>query len=343
LEKRRQALSRNQRQNQNVNSNDNLDREMPDNSNNNNNAIISNNNANISPNNANSNNSNQNNNSNINANGNANSNENFFTFAIIGDTQNFEEDEGKTLTKAASNIKIAKPDIVLAVGDLVSSCDKKDCAKKLAGWKEIVGADLFAKTYPAMGNHDRSSEAVSDKIWQEFFSLPENSPEGYEELTYSLDFRNSHFVILNSAKPDEHIVNKIQRDWLEKDLITTQKENVFILYHEPAWPVSAKIHESLDYNPSERDALWEIFKKHKSKIRAVFSGHEHLMSRKAVDGIYQFVIGNTSAFNHDAPRDGLAEYFYRGYHYTLVVVDGGRITVKIFTVEGKLLNSFSLP
>jgi hypothetical protein len=65
------------------------------------------------------------------------------------------------------------------------------------------------------------------------------------------------------------------------------------------------------------------------------------MSRRNVDGIYQFIIGNTDTFDHDAPKAELAEYFYRGRHYALVTVDGKKITVKIFTVKGKLLNSFS--
>ena len=128
---------------------------------------------------------------------------------------------------------------------------------------------------------------------------------------------------------------------LKTDLQASSKELTFIFFHEPAYPVSSKIDESLDKNKSDRDALWKILAD--EKVTAVFSGHEHIASRKKIDGIYQFVFGNTDSFDHDLPAAGVAEYSYQGESFGLVEAEDKKITVKTFSVDGKELNSFDLP
>jgi len=294
------------------------------------------------------NNSNSNNNdsdSNINPNVNTNTNENSssgFSFAVIGDSQAFNaSDSNDSLRKAVANIAKANVNVVLSVGDLISSCDGGDsCAKKYESWKQIM-QPILGITKEVQGNHDRTGKENADKIWQTEFDLPTNGPAGYSELTYSFDYGNTHFVALDSEKPKESTIGQDQREWLENDLSANKKENTFVFYHEPAYPVSSKIDESLDVHKEDRDALWSIFKNH--NVTAVFSGHEHIMSRKSIDGLYQFVIGNTDMSDHDAPKPGMAEYSYVGHHYAIVSVKGKEIIVKIYTVDGNLLNSFTLP
>jgi len=275
----------------------------------------------------------------------ANSNDNSakpFSFAIIGDSQGFKADDSTdSLKTAVANITQANPDLVMTEGDLISSCDGSDkCAQKYDSWKKVV-QPILNKTMEMQGNHDRVGKDAADKIWQNEFDLPTNGPSGYSELVYSFDYSNSHFVVLDSEKPSEHIIGQDQRDWLEKDLAATQKDNIFVFFHEPAYPVSSKIDESLDAKPADRDALWTILKNH--RVTAVFSGHEHIMSRKAVDGIYQFVIGNTDAFDHDLPKSGMADYSYKGHHYAIVSVNGKQVTVNGYKTDGTQLNSFVIP
>lgn len=261
-------------------------------------------------------------------------------FAIIGDTQYFKAGNPKGgLQKAAAVIKSKNPNLVFALGDLLGSCDgKSGCEKKLNDWKNVLGS-LFSKTYVMMGNHDRTGSGKADALFQSFFSFPANGPSDFSELAYSLDYKNFHFVILDSEKPEEHLINKTQRDWLEKNLSSTKKENILVFFHEPAYPVSSKIDESLDVKSADRDALWNILAKY--KVKAVFSGHEHIASRRKVAGIYQFGFGNTDSFNHDMPKAGMAEYAYRGKNFGFVEVNGNKITVKTFSVDGNLLNTFT--
>lgn len=259
-------------------------------------------------------------------------------FAIIGDTQNNPDNPGGNLRRAAKNIENQNVSFILALGDLVSSCDeKKECESKLTKWKSFFKKPV----YPVQGNHDRISKIKADEIWQNFFNLPKNGPEGFSELVYSFNYANSHFVALDSDKPEESLINKKQRDWLEADLEKNKQKNVFVFFHEPAYPTNSKIKESLDVNPKDRDALWAILKKH--KVTAVFSGHEHIVSRSKTNAIYQFIFGNTDTFNHLPPKPGTAEYFFVGSSYGLVELAGEKITVKTFSVDGTLLNSFTMP
>jgi len=265
-----------------------------------------------------------------------------FSFAVLGDTQRYDPDDSNGgLQRAVKNISEKNVGLVMTVGDLLSSCDgKSGCEKKYGEWKNTLGA-LSSKTYEVMGNHDRTGGGKADELWQKVFELPQNGPEGYKELAYSFDFENSHFVVLNTEKPDEHIVDKKQRDWLEKDLADNKKDNTFVFFHEPAYPVSSKIDESLDVEKSDRDALWKILKD--KKVTAVFNGHEHINSRRKVDGVYQFVIGNTDSFDHDLPKAGVAEYSYQGMHFAVVDIKGKEVTVNVYSVDGNLLESFKLP
>lgn len=263
-----------------------------------------------------------------------------FSFAILGDTQYFKPGTNGGFQRAAKNIKKLNPELIFAVGDLISSCDgKSECDGKLDEWKKILG-DFVPRTYVMMGNHDRVGEEKADEAYRRHFNLPTNGPSGFSELTYSFDHENSHFVVLSSDKPEENLINEEQRNWLEQDLSRNKLENIFVFFHEPAYPTNSKIGESLDANPKDRDALWEILTRH--KVKAVFSGHEQIQSRRSINGVYQFVFGNTDSSNHEAPKPGTTEYYYIGQAFGLVEINGDSITVKTYSVDGKLLNSFNL-
>lgn len=268
------------------------------------------------------------------------SSENSFTFAVIGDTQSFKiANPNGNFQKVSRLIAKKDPDLALAVGDIVSTGDSySEYSQKFANWKKIM-SPLLAKTRAAMGNHDNVKQK-GEKAWQDSFDFPTNGPGGYSETVYSFDFKNSHFVFLNSDHEKEHLVNGDQRAWLEQDLARNRKENIFVVFHEPAFPVSDKGGEGLDADPQERNALWEILTRH--KVTAVFNGHEHVVSRRKIDGTYQFVFGSTDSFNHGLPAAGVAEYANQGQgRFGIVSVNGKEITVKTFSPDDKELNSFT--
>ncbi len=278
-----------------------------------------------------------------------------FSFAVLGDTQmfNFPGNTG-SLQKAVSQIQKIKPALMMTVGDLIQGCNTSDKCMNYKIWKGIV-RPLLPITYEVVGNHDRivgnsdAHKAAADKAWQNFFNLPTNGPEGYSEFVYSFNAGNSHFVVLDSEKPKEHIIGQDQLDWLEKDLTANKQDNTFVFYHEPAFPMSYKVGQSLDVFKNERDALWTILDKY--NVTAVFNGHEHIFSRQKIDAslfpdaknnIYQFIIGNTDASERQNVEIGnQVSYYHQGHDFVMVDVAGKEITVRLFSVDGELVDSFS--
>ena len=279
-----------------------------------------------------------------------------FSFAVLGDTQNFElpADTG-SFVKAVGQVEKMKPDLVMTVGDLVQSCGATIKCVDYKLWKNIA-KPILPITYEVVGNHDRivsnsddTKKAAADKQWQSYFNLPTNGPAGYEKLTYSFNVGNSHFVVLDTEKPVEHEIGPDQLAWLENDLANNTKENTFIFYHEPAFPMSYKIGQSLDYHAKERDALWSILDKY--NVTAVFNGHEHIYSRQlinqaqfpaATNTIQQFIIGNTDAYEKQNVKiSGSVPYYNEGYDFCMVDVNGKQITVKLFSVDGALVDSYT--
>ncbi|MDI6778292.1 MAG: metallophosphoesterase [Patescibacteria group bacterium] len=241
------------------------------------------------------------------------------TFAVMGDTKDFLAGSG-AFQSVVAKIKKKKPSAVLVVGDLINDCaDDSACRSYWNSWKSTA-APILGKTYPVMGNHDRvnSSTEAADALWQEIFSLPANGPEGFSELVYSFSKGNSHFVVLNSSKPSNNLINSTQRAWLEQDLAANQKKKqTFVFFHSPAYPASLHIGSSLDYYPTERDALWEILDRY--KVSGVFVGHEHFFNRRlinssvfpgAASSIYQFTVGRTDVSEtYPTPQAGMSEYY----------------------------------
>lgn len=267
-----------------------------------------------------------------------------FSFGVIGDTKVFKANNPNgNLEKAVRSITTDHKDIAFdfVMGDLVSSCDGgNSCEGKFNDWKSVM-SPLISKTYEVVGNHDRTGGDKADTVWQkEFANLPTNGPSGFDKLTYSFDFGNSHFVVLDSEKPHENYIDSAQQAWLEKDLSANKNPNVFVFDHEPAFGTSQAKKDGLDAHPAERDAFWSIIAKY--HVTAVFNGHEHIHTRKKIGDTYQIVVGDTDSTDDDFPDNSVIDYGYKGKSYMIVSVDGQKINLKLYTVDGNLVNSFDL-
>jgi len=262
-----------------------------------------------------------------------------FSFAIIGDTKLFDDSPPSgNLQHAVDSISKQNVDMVFAIGDLVFKCgDTSSCENSYSDWKAAI-SPLISKTYEVVGNHDRSGGSLSDDVWQKEFDLPTNGPADFNKQTYSLDFQNSHFVVLDTEKPRGGVVNLAQRTWLEQDLAAHKKQHTFVLFHEPAFPTSQFKRKSLDADPRQRDKLWKILAD--NNVTAVINGHEHFFTRKKIGNIYQFIVGNTDAPENARPIPKLSDYSYVGNIYAIVTVSGTKMNMSLYSVDGKLINSF---
>jgi hypothetical protein len=72
----------------------------------------------------------------------------------------------------------------------------------------------------------------------------------------------------------------------------------------------------------------------RSKVDAVFAGHEHYYQRKVIDGVMQIITGGGGAPLYDREEDG------GFYHFTRVTVDGDKVSGEVVDIDGKVRDRF---
>ena len=178
--------------------------------------------------------------------------------------------------------------------------------------------------FPAVGNHDikGGKESTSMQWRREEYRTGNGSrmplqnlvgrpgPAGSAETTYSWDYGSAHLVVLNEywsgtnalgsdTGTDGNVVPALRR-WLEADLDATRKPFIFVFGHEPAFSEKRHVGNSLDGHPGDRDAFWDVLKKH--HVQAFVSGHIHFYYKETHDGVLQICDGNVGQASGENPQ-----------------------------------------
>ena len=130
-------------------------------------------------------------------------------------------------------IKAAGPGaFMISPGDLDS--DPPSAVRNLIN--EVLGEEY--PWYPVVGNHEPESPSTMRYIRQYSTTLPNlvnRGPEGCEATTYSFEWADVHFVVLNQyydGTNDWGVEGEVVPElleWLEEDLAATEKKNIFVL------------------------------------------------------------------------------------------------------------------
>jgi hypothetical protein len=176
--------------------------------------------------------------------------------------------------------------------------------------------------FEAFGNHNVDSDAGPDDVLDvltperiqtqlpgmsnfkmgPFDASMTNAREG---STYSFDYREAHFVIINQyyateAGSSKACVYDEWYDWLVEDLAQNKQPLIFIVGHEPAFPRGQRhCGDSLDEdnctgnylewdNPARplRDKFWALLNNY--KVVAHLVGHEHTASARVIKDLSDF-------------------------------------------------------
>jgi 3',5'-cyclic AMP phosphodiesterase CpdA len=260
-----------------------------------------------------------------------------FRFAVIGDTRDnsFDGINVKVMKAILEKIKQEKVDFIIITGDMITGSTKTSVHRdRLKKWKGIIER-YGIPFYIGVGNHEIES-GLSHDIVKSIFEMPENGPSDFKELVYSFDYKNAHFVMLDTAIFNNfHTIGKIQIEWLEEDLKKNQKKTIFIFGHDPAYPVYSHIGSSLDKDLAQRNELWSMLKKY--KVEAYICGHEHLFNRGVYDGIYQVISGGGGAH--------LAASKEKGGFYNFIIVDvkdNGASLLTVKDIKGSVKDIFNI-
>ena len=151
--------------------------------------------------------------------------------------------------------------------------------------------------WPTLGNHDArtADSATQTGPYYDIFTLPKNGEAGGvasgTEAYYSFEYRNIHFVVLDSYETDRASTGPMLT-WLENDLAANHKDWVVAFWHHP--PYSKGSHDS------DRERALVEMREHALPILEnygvdlVLTGHSHSYERSfLIDGHY----GASSTFD----------------------------------------------
>jgi len=210
---------------------------------------------------------------------------------------------------------------------------------------QVLGEDY--PWFPIPGNHDFGA---AERNFFEAYKYPFNGEGGPESVrwgpdscprtTYSFDYRNAHFAMLNvycdAGVPwgiDGSVSDPLY-EWLAQDLADTDKEHIFVFGHEPAFPQvddetgqARHIEDSLNQYPEARDQFWSLLQEH--GVLAYIHGHTHTYSALRVEGIWQVDAGQAMGVRA-APSPGT---------FLKIVVKGE--SVRLITYRGEEGPGFS--
>lgn len=157
--------------------------------------------------------------------------------------------------------------------------------------------------YPVVGNHELEKGAYMIWLRSYDYGAVNPGPSGCPETTYSFDYQNAHFVMLNEycdASGDtatEGDVSDHLYYWLAADLSATDKAHVFVFGHEPAYPQpdadNGRLrheYDSLNLYPLRRDRFWNLLRER--NVTAYVCGHTHNYSAVRIDGVWQLDVGH---------------------------------------------------
>lgn len=226
-----------------------------------------------------------------------------FTFMYLADPQ--ENAETGYMAYAFSILNVLDYsqqdfDFVVYPGDIVNDADVR------TQWNLFFKySSIFSYNKPIVatsGNHDVagiSRDQVNQLEFDGYMNFPNNGPvyEAFDEITgdnrashfddgktYSFDYQNAHFLIINSetfcdgtttcANQDESNVG-ILTDWIRADLENNnQKWTIVVLHRSPY---------SLSYNNEKiREDLVPLLDEY--QVDLVIGGHDHQYSRAVYSG-----------------------------------------------------------
>lgn len=164
--------------------------------------------------------------------------------------------------------------------------------------------------FPVVGNHEAEDSVEMDYLrddqttgnwgyYQNLMDLDSSGPHlvresdipaGTEGTTYSFDYGDSHFIVLNQywdgysndcGATKGNVVDNLYK-WLIEDLYANDKTYVFVMAHEPAYPQYRHFADScFNVRLENRDRFWKVL--NDRKVVAYLTGHTHYYYHKQID------------------------------------------------------------
>jgi hypothetical protein len=262
------------------------------------------------------------------------------------------------LVSLSNQANSLNPNFTIYAGDL---CDSGFSVSCMDAWKKAMNGDsdngMFDKTFPVRGNHD----SINAAGWTAYFDLGSTAArvgathytELNENLTYSFDYGNSHFVGVD-VPGDATGLSMAQVSWIDYDLAEAELRGLthgFIYFHGPIYCVAehCSCPTRTCTTASIIATLIDVFNRHPI-VSATFHGHEHTYAYVHIDSsrifevissFEEFVTGDAGAGPAGCSKTYRFDYCMDSHGLTTIDVLGGTFTVK-FYAEGNTTPSQTL-
>ncbi|MCA9561844.1 MAG: metallophosphoesterase family protein [Myxococcales bacterium] len=247
-----------------------------------------------------------------------------FTFLLYGDNRTNSETHSTLVQRMIADGRESDARFIVNTGDLTTN----------ASWWDEWQDEFFEPALPllsyfpiyaALGNHEGNHET-----WYEYLSLPNN------ESWYSFRYGDAEFFGLNTSAGLEQ--GTAQYEWLENALASSEATWKIAFFHHPPYscvpirkPGSPVIQENLV-------PLFETY-----GVQLVMLGHDHLYGRSyPLNGVTYVISGGGGASTYPAEPDEFNEICVQTHHYCIVRVTPSSVSLEATTIEGELLDSFTL-
>lgn len=197
-------------------------------------------------------------------------------------------------------------------------------------WEYSKPVTKHMPLYIARGNHEGTGSAAEEML-HTWGHIPG------DHLYYVAHVRDIACIVLDCyVTGEEHSIAGEQLVWLHQQLDTTTNDtgisNVFIFIHEPLYPQGLHAPSPLYDN----HILHQLFISH-PKVKAVFSGHDHMYNKIYKDGLCYITTGGAGS-----PLD---RGFGGDYHHFVKVSffnNPSRINIKTIGLFNENIEDFDL-
>jgi hypothetical protein len=247
-----------------------------------------------------------------------------------------------------------RPNFLFFTGDLVFGYTNDSTAldRELKGWIALYQASPLPASGVELvtipGNHETDNLAKvayspGERTWLRdmapYITRGGNGPaaggaDGLQtdqsKLTYSFDFKDAHFVTLNTdpVGKDWHVPTS----WVASDLAAARArgvKHIFAIGHKPAYSYPTVATDGLAFDIPARDAYWNVLVA--NQVEGMFSAHNHEYYRAQPTGKTWQVIAGNGGTPLDATLDMTIPNTGNYFGFTVVsVTNGGRVFSKSY-------------
>jgi hypothetical protein len=210
-----------------------------------------------------------------------------------------------------------RPALVFFAGDLVLgyTADTVQLERQLRGWRALYESSPLAATTSELvvipGNHETQNAskiayAAAERVWLRVMAPyltrggngphaggPDNLATDQSMLSYSFDFRDTHFLALNSdpVGADWHVPTK----WIATDAAAARAagaKHLFAIAHKPAYGYPTVATDGLSVDVTARDAFWSALTSNHAEAMLAAHNHVYWRARPTTFSTWQIIAGN---------------------------------------------------